>query len=455
MAKTRVRLSCRECRQQVSQWVGRCPGCSAWGTIDEQGQARSGSALAADVAPLIGEGDAAAAASRVATGLSGVDRVLGGGLVPASVSLLAGEPGIGKSTLLLHLVASLASSGHDCLLVSGEESRAQVADRARRLGVPARGLRYAPGRDLEQVLQTARAEAPSLLAVDSIQTIRDTSAAQLPGGVSQVRICADALIGLAKTEGLAVLLTGHVTKDGDLAGPRALEHSVDVVLTFDGDPRSGLRVLTAGKNRFGAEGESAWFEMNADGLSEVDPTKLLASGEQVPGAATALARSGRRALAVEVQALVGASEGAARRQATGLDARRFQLVAAVLDRVAGLSLGRSELFGASSGGVRIDDPACDLAIAAALASAATGAMPPERSAFVGEISLTGLVRAAPAMPQRLAAARAAGLAKVFGAPDVVVADGIEVVPVRHVTQALSWATGNAPAVPGELNGRSA
>jgi DNA repair protein RadA/Sms len=455
MAKTRVSLSCRECRQQVSQWVGRCPGCGAWGTIDEHAQARAGSTPAADVAPLIGEGEAAAATSRVATGLPGVDRVLGGGLVPASVSLLAGEPGIGKSTLLLHLVGSLASRGRDCLLVSGEESRGQIADRARRLGVPARGVRFAAGRDLEQVLQAARAEAPSLLAVDSIQTIRDTSASQLPGGVSQVRTCADALIGLAKTEGVAVLLTGHVTKDGELAGPRALEHSVDVVLTFDGDPRSGMRVLTAGKNRFGAEGESAWFEMSAGGLREVDPTTLLASGEQMPGAAIALARSGRRALAVEVQALVGSSEGAARRQATGLDARRFQLVAAVLDRVAGLSLGRSELFGASSGGMRIDDPACDLAMAAALASAATGAMPPDRSAFVGEISLTGLVRPAPAMPHRLAAARAAGLTRVFGAPTDAAVDGVEVVPVRHVAQALSWAGADAVVLPSVLNRRSA
>ena len=168
------------------------------------------------------------------------------------------------------------------------------------------------------------------------------------------------------------MLTGHVTKHGDLAGPRTLEHAVDVVLTFDGDPRSGLRVLTAGKNRFGAEGESAWFEMRPDGLGAIDPTTLLVSGERVPGAATALAQAGRGALAVEVQALVAATDGAARRQTTGLDARRFQLVAAVLDRTAGLSLGRAELFGASAGGVRVDDPACDLAVAAALASAASG-----------------------------------------------------------------------------------
>ena len=362
--------------------------------------------------------------------------------MPASVSLLAGAPGIGKSTLLLHLVAHLASLGHDCLLVSGEESHAQVAARARRLGIPGDAVRFAPGRDLEQVLETARAERPFLLAVDSIQTIRDTAGTQMPGGVSQVRTCTDALVGLAKSEGIAVLLTGHVTKDGDLAGPRALEHAVDVVLTFDGDARSGLRVLVGGKNRYGAEGESAWFEMSAEGLRTIDPTGLLLSGERVAGAATALAQAGRRALAVEVQALVGASEGPARRQATGLDTRRFQLVAAVLDRAAGLQLGRAELFGASAGGVRVDDPACDLAIAAALASAATAVAPPAGVAFVGEVSLTGSVRPAPAMAQRFAAARAAGVTTVYAPADGDAIDGVRVVPVRHVGEAISWAHGS-------------
>ena len=301
--------------------------------------------------------------------------MLGGGIVPASVALLAGEPGIGKSTLLLHVLAHLSAAGQACVLVSGEESHAQVAARARRLGVSGDAVSFAPGRDLAHVLETAREARPFLLAVDSIQTLRDTSGTQMPGGPSQVRMCTDALVGLAKEEGIAMLLTGHVTKDGDLAGPRTLEHAVDVVLTFDGDPRSGLRVLSGGKNRFGAEGETAWFEMGTRGLHEIDPTELLVSHSSAPGAAIALPQAGRRALAVEVQALVGATDGPARRQATGLDPRRFQLVAAVLDRGAGIPLGRSELFGASSGGVRLDDPACDLAIAAALASAATGIAP--------------------------------------------------------------------------------
>ena len=265
--------------------------------------------------------------------------MLGGGLVPASVVLLAGEPGIGKSTLLLHLLARLSESGRSCLLVSGEESHGQVAARSRRLGIAGDAVAFAPGRDLAAVLGTARARAPFLLAVDSIQAVRDPSAPQMPGGVAQVRTCTDALVGMAKEEGIGVVMTGHVTKDGDVAGPRALEHAVDVVLMFEGDPRSGLRVLSGGKNRFGAEGETAWFEMDADGLHEIDPAGVLLSGNGVPGAAIALPLAGRRALAVEVQALVGSVDGPARRQTTGLDARRFQLMAAVLARAGGTGSG--------------------------------------------------------------------------------------------------------------------
>ena len=437
-------MRCSACGHHVGQWVGRCPECAAWGTVEEVAlaPARPGGAGSSGVAPipLVGLGAAPEADQRVSTGLGGVDAVLGGGLVPASVSLLAGEPGIGKSTLLLQLVANLSAAGRSCLLVSGEESHAQVAARARRLGIAGDAVGFAPGRDLAQVLDTADASQPFLLAVDSIQSLRDTSGTQMPGGVSQVRICTDALVGLAKSRGIAIVLTGHVTKDGDLAGPRSLEHAVDVVLSFEGDPRSGLRVLSCGKNRFGTEGETTWFEMDPTGLHPIDPTGLLVSGARIPGAAIALPRAGRRALAVEVQALVGSPEGPARRQATGLDARRFQLVAAVLDRVAALPLGRSELFGATSGGVRIDDPACDLAVAAALASAATGVAPPPGSAFVGEVALTGIVRGAPGMAQRLSAARAAGCTTVYAAetssaPSI---SGLDVVAVTHLNDALGW-----------------
>jgi DNA repair protein RadA/Sms len=434
VGKVRTLLACSSCGQQLAQWAGRCPGCGAWGTIEERAGGTAPSAVALQTLEHDG-----AVERRVPTGFPGMDRVLGGGLVPASVALLAGEPGIGKSTLLLQLVANLSAAGLSCLLASGEESRAQVAARARRLGVSGDAVSFVAGRELGAVLDAARASRPFLLAVDSIQTLRDPDAGQVPGGPAQVRSCADALIGLAKAQGFAVVLTGHVTKDGDLAGPRTLEHAVDVVLTFDGDPRSGLRMLTGGKNRFGAEGEVAWFEMTAAGLAEIDPTALLVSGQGEPGAATALPQAGRRSLAVEVQALVAPTEGPPRRQVTGLDARRFQLVAAVLER-AGVRLGRADLFGASSGGIRIDDPACDLAVAAALASAATGLAPPPGAAFIGEVSLTGLVRSAPAMGPRLAAARAAGVRTVFGPSARGGEADIRVVPVRHVGEALTWAS---------------
>jgi DNA repair protein RadA/Sms len=443
MARVRAVFACGGCGRQTVQWVGRCGGCGAWGTVEETARAGGPPAGPSTARPLSLPGGPGAD-PRITTGFADIDRVLGGGVVPGSVTLLAGEPGIGKSTLLLQLVGRLAASGRPCLVVSGEESHPQVADRARRLGVSGEGVSFAPGRDLAEVLATADAERPFLVAVDSIQALRDPAATQLPGGPAQVRSCTDALVGLAKAKRIAVLMTGHVTKDGDLAGPRTLEHAVDVVLSFDGDPRSGLRVLTGGKNRFGAEGEAAWFEMRPDGLHPIDPTGLLVSGERVPGAATSLPQAGRRALAVEVQALVGAAEGSGRRQATGLDQRRFQLVAAVLDRAAGIPLGRAELFGASTGGIRVDDPACDLAVAAALASAALGVPCPAASAFVGEVALTGLLRPAPALAQRLAAARAAGIATVFGPGSAAGQggdQGVRLVPVRHLRDALGWALG--------------
>jgi DNA repair protein RadA/Sms len=442
MAKARTVLECAECRQQVARWVGRCPGCGAWGTIHEP--AGLGDACLETLAPNAEE------EPRASTGFAGVDRVLGGGLVPGSVTLLAGEPGIGKSTLLLQVVANVSASGLPCVLASGEESRAQVARRARRVGVDGGTISYLPGRELGPVLASARAAGPFLLAVDSIQALRDAEVPSMPGGPGQVRGCTDALVGLAKSSGIAVVLTGHVTKDGDLAGPRTLEHAVDVVLTFGGDARSGLRMLAGGKNRFGREGEVAWFEMAADGLREIDPARLLRSGAGEPGSATAVPLTGRRGLAVEVQALVSPGEVPGRRQVTGLDPRRFQLVAAVLERIAPGRLFRGDLFGASAGGVRIDDPGCDLAMAAALVSAATGLPTPPGAAFVGEVGLTGLVRPVSGMAQRLAAAGAAGCSRVFAAGESAVSDDVLVTPVRHVLDALAWAE---PAPSGASSGR--
>jgi DNA repair protein RadA/Sms len=393
---------------------------------------------------------------RTSTGLAGVDRVLGGGLVPGSVVLLAGAPGIGKSTLLLQLASRLSEAGHLCLLASGEESLRQVGARARRLGLGGGDtVRFVPGRDLGEVVAAAGALRPALLAVDSIQTIRDPDATGLPGGTAQVRGCADALVGLAKEHGITVVLAGHVTKDGDLAGPRALEHLVDVVLTFEGDPRSGLRVLSGGKNRFGPEGEMAWFEMGGAGLVEQPLGPLLRGSESEPGCATAVALAGRRAFAIDVQALVVPTDGPARRQVAGLDPRRFHLTAAVADRAAGVRLVRSELYGATAGGVRLDDPGADLAVAAALASSASGVPPPPGWAFIGEVSLTGAIRPVAGMDQRLAAAAGAGIQRVVCAPGKEVeATGpgrVMMARVGHVRAALAWVFGRQ-RVPGGAGG---
>lgn len=432
MAKVRAPLACRACGHPVGQWVGRCPRCDAWGTVAEQAVASHGT----EPVPLTVTDEPE---SRMSTGLSGVDRVLGGGLVAASVVLIAGEPGIGKSTLLLHLLANLAGAGHDCLLASGEESRIQVAARARRLGLPATAAAFVPGRELPVVLSAARHSGPRVLVVDSIQSIRDPELPGLPGGPSQVRACADALVGLAKTAGVTVVLAGQVTKDGDLAGPRTLEHAVDVVCSFGGDPRTGLRVLSAGKNRFGPDGEVAWFDMGSNGLEEMDPSSVVSPSDGEVGAATALLAAGRNVFPVEVQTLAVPTEAFPRRQVSGLDPMRFGLMAAVVDRALGLPVARAELYGAAAGGLRIDDPTCDLAVAAALASTASGVPPPPRSAFCGELSLTGTVRPVTSLSSRLAAASVAGIQTVYCAAEPQASADVQIVSVGHLRDALSWA----------------
>ncbi|HEX9891147.1 MAG TPA: AAA family ATPase [Actinomycetota bacterium] len=437
MAKTKVLLACRECGRSVGQWMGRCPSCAAWGSIEAGPPAE-----ATGTAPILSLLDDQQDETRLSSGFPGADRVLGGGLCRGSVVLVAGEPGIGKSTLLLQVAGLVAAAGGECLYASGEESRGQVAARARRLSIAEKAVSFIPGRDLPDVLASVRQARPDLLIVDSIQALRDPDQSSLPGGPSQVRACADALVGLAKERDVTVILAGQVTKVGEVAGPRTLEHAVDVVCSFDGDARTGLRVLAGGKNRFGAEGEVAWFEMSASGLTEVDGAARLSPSQGEAGAAVAVLTAGRRALAVEVQALVVPTDGPPRRHVSGLDPRRFNLVAAVTDRALGLRLSRAEVYGTAAGGLQVAEPGTDLAVAAAVASAASGRPPPPRTAFVGEIALTGAVRPTPNMAARLAAAGAAGMGSVVvpaGAVDPPT--GVTLTNVRHLRDALFWATG--------------
>ena len=331
---------CEACGHHASQWAGRCAGCGAWGEIEERPAAapRSGRRSEA-VVPLIDPG--ASDPARLDTGLPDLDRVLGGGLVPGSVVLLAGPPGIGKSTLLLQWLASMAGAGRPVPARLGRgvarpgRGARPAARRGGRRGVVRAGPRP-PGRPGGGPRRAARPCSRSIRSRRSATRTRPRSRA----GSRRCGGAPTPWSSWPRPTTSTVVLSGHVTKDGDLAGPRALEHAVDVVLTFEGDPRSGLRIVSGGKNRFGAEGETAWFEMGPAGLSPIDPAGLLCSGERHPGAAVALPLAGRRALAVEVQALVGADEGPARRQVTGLDLRRFQQVAAVLERAIGLPLGR-------------------------------------------------------------------------------------------------------------------
>jgi DNA repair protein RadA/Sms len=453
-------FACSSCGRPSAQWAGRCAACGEWGTIAEE---TAGSARVAHTgaAPPLLDLSPEAEERRIGTGVKGVDRVLGGGLVPGSVVLVAGAPGIGKSTLLLQLASRLTRAGHPCLIASGEEARGQVALRARRLGVDGGDLSFINGRELADVLAAAEVVRPSVLVVDSIHTVRDGASDALAGGPGQVRACVDALVGTAKRLGITMLLVGHVTKAGDLAGPRTIEHAVDVVLSFEGEPRSGLRVLTGGKNRFGSEGEVAWFDMRTDGLNEREAPGLL-SEEREPGSATALIRAGRRSLAVDIQALVIPTDGPVRRQAAGLDQRRFHIVAAVAERATGARLIRSELIGATAGGLRVDDPAADLAVAAALVSASEGVRIPPAVAFAGEVSLTGGVRPVGAIEQRIRAAAASGIQRVVcapadadawnranrgPAPDAPTA-GIDVHGAARLRDALAWALGaEAPRRP--------
>lgn len=423
----------------MSQWAGRCPSCDAWGTIDERAAAAS---PAVAPLPLGGEEEPE---ERLPTGFPGVDRVLGGGLVPGSVVLVAGEPGIGKSTLLLQVLAAMGAAGRVCLLASGEESRAQVSSRARRLGIPPDALSFVPGRELPAVVEAARGLRPAALVVDSIQAIRDPAQPAVAGGPAQVRWCADALIGLAKEAGMAILLAGQVTKDGEVAGPRTLEHAVDVLCSFDGDPRTGLRVLAGGKNRFGPEGEVAWFEIGPPGLREVDSAGLLSGAGNEPGAAHALVGAGRRALAVEVQALVVPTAGppaATSRGSIRAGSARSPRWWSALSTWACSGRSSTEAPRAGSGWTI---PGADLAMAAALASAATETAAPQASAFVGEVGLTGVVRPVAGVERRLAAAAAAGAQTVYLAGEADPPPGVVVSPVRHVREALVWARGRRPA----------
>ena len=383
--------------------MGFCPQCGSSDPLSEAtGPAPSGKQRSARSVTIA---DATAnQLERLVTGWGEVDRVLGGGLVRGSVVLLGGEPGVGKSTLLLQMAGGLAAAGAPVVVASAEESAHQVAMRAERTGVAATGIDLVSDDDVDAIVSLARESEPSVLIVDSIQTVGVAEIQSAPGGVAQVRESAARLIRLAKTGGTVVVLVGHVTKEGGLAGPKILEHMVDVVLYLEGDPDRGLRVLRSNKNRFGATHVSGMFDMQGDGLVEVeDPSKLFLDGweTKVPGTIVYPAVEGRRSVLVEIQALVApTSQVQPRRSVRGLDSARVNQVIAVLDRHAGVQLGDREVYVNVVGGWRLDEPGCDLAVALALASSAAN-QPLGRMAAWGEVGLAGEVRSVPFETRRV------------------------------------------------------
>jgi DNA repair protein RadA/Sms len=446
MSKTETRFLCQACGAAFPRWLGRCTACGGWNTLLEEttrksprGKAHAPSSRALPITDI--EADASA---RVPTGIGELDRVLGGGAVLGGVTLVGGDPGVGKSTLLMQALAGLSARGLKTLYVSGEESAGQTATRAKRLGAGGdeRMLVLAEN-ELEAIEHALDDVKPSAIVVDSVQTVRTGALDSASGTVSQLREVTARFVERAKKDGIATFLVGHVTKDGMLAGPKVLEHLVDTVLSFEGERGHALRTLRAQKNRFGSATEVGVFEMSSEGMREVPNPSALFLAERprgVPGSVIAATAEGARALLVEVQALVGgAALGNPRRTANGVDASRLAMILAVLDRKVGIAVGQYDVFVNVAGGVRVDEPAMDLAIALALASSLRDRPVDGGLVAFGEIGLAGEVRGVDRVVARLAEAQAMGFKTAVVPSSAKPAEppsGLEVVTVRTLSEAV-------------------
>jgi DNA repair protein RadA/Sms len=429
-------FSCPECGYSSGRWFGRCPGCGEFGTLVEESKFTKGGAPVAAAKPLLRLVDVESEdVERIPTGLPELDRVLGGGLVPASLVLVGGEPGVGKSTMLLMALRAI-SKERRALLVTGEESAAQVKMRGDRIG-GCEGVEILAETELDTVCATLERERPDVCVIDSVQTLYAAELGSAPGSVAQVREAASRLLRVAKENGVAIFLVGHVTKDGTVAGPRVLEHLVDCVLQFEGDRYRAHRILRAAKNRFGSTNELGVFEMTGAGLVGVpDASELFGRSEPGEiGAAVACALEGTRPILLEIQALVSPTDLAMpRRVATGVDPKRLAMIVAVLGRHAKLSLGSADVFVNVAGGVRIDEPGADLAVALAIASAAKGVAVTDGLAAFGELGLTGRLRAATQAERRLEECAKLGFRAVLAPKGTA---GAFVVEAETIAQAIS------------------
>src|SRR4051812_42273904 len=444
MAKAAVaRHVCSECGYGSPRWLGRCPGCGEFGTLVEE--AAASARIGAAPRPLLRLVDVKVEeAERIGTGVPELDRVLGGGLVPASLVLVGGEPGVGKSTLLLSTLGAISRGGRRALLVTGEESAAQVKLRADRLG-GAEGVEILAETDLDAICATLERERPDVCVIDSVQTLYCADLGSAPGSVAQVREAAARLLRVGKQSGVALFLVGHVTKDGAVAGPRVLEHLVDCVLQFEGDRYRAHRVLRAAKNRFGSTNELGVFEMTGAGLQGVpDPSAVFGQSDGEVGAAVACALEGTRPILLEIQALVSQTDLAMpRRVGTGVDPKRLAMIVAVLSRHAGLALGQADVFVNVAGGVRIDEPGADLAIALAIASAAKGLPVAPSTASFGEVGLTGRLRPATQAERRAQECAKLGLAAVIVPKGTEARANVSLLEAETLRKAVSAGLGKA------------
>ncbi len=451
MARKKTKFICQECGYESPKWMGKCPGCQQWNTMVEEVIERTRGirrgSLETGKKPISIQDVPSEQEERIDTKTKELNRVLGGGVVPGSLVLVGGDPGIGKSTLLLQTSYQLAKHGQKVLYVSGEESLKQTKLRADRLGIQASSLFVLAETNIEYIEETAAELKPALIVIDSIQTMYDPAVASAPGSVSQVRECTGQLMRMAKTKGIAVFIVGHVTKEGAIAGPRLLEHMVDAVLYFEGERHHAYRLLRAVKNRFGSTNELGVFEMKENGLVEVQNPSEIFLEERAKGASgsTVVASlEGTRTLMVEIQALITpTSFGHPRRTATGIDPNRVSLLMAVLEKRVGLLLQTQDAYLNVAGGVRLDEPAIDLAIAVSIASSFRDRPTNPGDVIIGEIGLTGEVRRVSRIEQRVHEAVKLGFTRVILPQKNLggwsIPNNIQVIGVNTVSEALEHA----------------